>query len=105
MLKITKNEANFQVRSTKIYRATFNNGALEETFYAADDDHASRVAHEIAARNQITFDAVQLAAEKTEDGGNIYPRAGVADVGFETDVIGREVELEVERNWPEPRCT
>lgn len=46
-------------RATRMYRATFNGGEIEETFFAADDEHASRVAHEIAARNRILFDAVQ----------------------------------------------
>lgn len=45
--------------STVPYRATYNNGEFEETFYALDDDHASAVAHESAARNRRCFDMVQ----------------------------------------------
>lgn len=44
---------------TKRYTATFNHGAIEETFYALDDSHASAVAHEIAARGRLCFDAVK----------------------------------------------
>ena len=50
--------------STKLYIATFDNGAVEETFYAKDDEHASAVAHEIAARRRLTFD---MARPKGED--------------------------------------
>lgn len=50
------------------YRATFNNGSLEEVFLAADDAHASRVAHDIAIRKGVRFDAVQRVAAKTPGG-------------------------------------
>lgn len=54
-------------RSTLLYKATFNNGEIEEHFYAADDEHAGRVAHEIAARQRILLDAVKLVASRSED--------------------------------------
>lgn len=47
------------MRRTVPYIATFNHGAVEETFYALDDTHASEVAHEIAARGRLMFDAVK----------------------------------------------
>ena len=46
--------------TTKRYIATFNSGAIEERFFALDDAHASDVAHEIAARRKLLFDAVKL---------------------------------------------
>lgn len=46
-------------RQTIPYIATFNHGAIEEHFYALDDVHASEVAHEIAARRRLMFDAVK----------------------------------------------
>jgi hypothetical protein len=52
---------------TKPYVATFNHGSREERFYALDDEHASRVAHEIAARWKLCFDAVQLDTTKLPD--------------------------------------
>lgn len=54
-------------RSTKLYIATFNHGSIEERFYALDDEHASRVAHEIAARRSLVFDALQLDMTKLPD--------------------------------------
>lgn len=53
-------------RSTVPYMATFNHGAVEETFYALDDVHASEVAHEIAARRRLLFDHVQRIEKERE---------------------------------------
>jgi hypothetical protein len=50
--------------SSKPYVATFNHGAVEEKFFALDDAHASAVAHEIAARRSLCFDAVKKQETK-----------------------------------------
>jgi hypothetical protein len=62
------------MRNTLLYRATFNSGQMEETFFAADDEHASRVAQEIAARQRVKYDAVQRVAIKTPSSGAVVGR-------------------------------
>lgn len=54
------------VRASVLYTATFNHGKVEETFYALDHTHASEVAHEIAARRGLMFDAVQRKEKERE---------------------------------------
>lgn len=57
--QVTHTQGGMSMTSTKPYVATFNHGAIEEKFFALDDAHASAVAHEIAARRSLCFDAVK----------------------------------------------
>lgn len=63
---------------SKLYVATFEGGAVAEKFYALDDEHATAVAKEVAARRRLVFDDVKVldpdAVEPADCAPWAYPR-------------------------------